>query len=159
MEAPKTPICLFLDNVRSAYNVGSIFRTADAFRLEKIYLGGYTARPPHNEILKTALGSTESVDWEGVEKRIEKLKQLSHAGYKILGIEQTDDSLDLDEFKVSKNEKYVLVFGNEAFGVEEDILALCDSKLEIPQFGTKHSLNVAVSLGVVLWHFHIGSRA
>jgi tRNA G18 (ribose-2'-O)-methylase SpoU len=149
----KQPIAVVLDNVRSMHNVGSIFRSADAFLIERIILTGITACPPHREIQKTALGATESVAWTYVEKSIDAVRELRSEGYKIIAIEQTDPVTELQEFVPDSNEKYALVFGNEVFGVAEDIVAEADLCLEIPQFGTKHSLNVAVSAGVVMWEF------
>ena len=149
--SPKNPLVLVLDNIRSLNNVGSAFRTADAFLLEKIYLCGITGKPPHREINKTALGATETVDWEYWESVPELLKQLSHQGYKIVLIEQTDTSTMLMDFRPGPDENLALVFGNEVFGVDEDLLPEADYCVEIPQFGTKHSLNVAVSIGIVVW--------
>jgi tRNA G18 (ribose-2'-O)-methylase SpoU len=150
-EVEKLPVCLVLDNVRSLHNVGSAFRTADAFRVEKIYLTGITGTPPHREIHKTALGATESVDWEYVEHPEEVIQQLKTNGYRIVVIEQTDASIPLHEFKRLKDEKICLVFGNEINGVTDAVIQHADVALEIPQSGTKHSLNVSVCVGVVLW--------
>lgn len=150
-EVEKLPVCLVLDNVRSLHNVGSAFRTADAFRVEKIYLTGITGTPPHREIHKTALGATESVDWEYAEQPESVVKQLKAEGYKIVVIEQTDASTPLHEFKRLKDEKLCLVFGNEINGVSDSVIQHADVALEIPQTGTKHSLNVSVCIGVVLW--------
>ncbi len=151
--SPKNSICLFLDSVRSLNNVGSAFRTGDAFRVEKIYLGGITGTPPHRDIHKTALGATESVAWEHISEPLEKLKQLQTEGYQVIAIEQVDESVQLHAFQAQKTEKYCLVFGNEVFGVSDDIIAMADTCVEIPQYGTKHSLNISVSLGIVLWDF------
>ncbi|KOF04135.1 RNA methyltransferase [Roseivirga seohaensis subsp. aquiponti] len=147
----KLPLVLILDNVRSMNNVGSAFRTSDAFAVEKIYLCGITAQPPHREINKTALGATESVDWEHAENTATLCKNLQQQGYKVLAVEQADNSTSLENFKIEEGQKYALVFGNEVFGVEDDVIEVADGCLEIPQFGTKHSLNISVSIGVVLW--------
>ncbi|MDX1479404.1 MAG: RNA methyltransferase [Saprospiraceae bacterium] len=145
----KRPVIVVLDNLRSGLNVGSIFRTADAFAIEKVLLTGITARPPHREIQKTAIGATESVAWEYVEDPVTALRALQEAGYEILPVEQTDQSVSLWEVDVPS--KVVLVFGNEVDGVRDEILALAEQSIEIPQYGTKHSFNVAVSAGIVLW--------
>ncbi len=147
----KTSIIIILDNIRSALNVGSAFRTADAFALEHLYLCGITAKPPHREILKTAIGASRSVDWTYFEKVEDCLKHCKEEGYKILGVEQTDESKMLQDFTVMEGEKYALVMGNEVKGVSNESLPYLDECLEIPQFGTKHSLNVSVACGVVLW--------
>ena len=149
--AGKVPLTLVLDQVRSGLNVGSIFRTADAFLLEKILLCGITAQPPHREILKTALGSTESVAWDYFPETVEAVQLLRDQGYKVLAVEQTTEKMWLQDFYHEKNTPYALVLGNEVEGVSEAVLALCDGVLEIPQFGTKHSLNVAVAAGIVVW--------
>ncbi|MEQ8243649.1 RNA methyltransferase [Fulvivirga sp.] len=153
-EADKIPVSIFLDNVRSLNNVGSAFRTSDAFLIEKIYLGGITGTPPHREIQKTALGATESVAWEHVPESLPFLKKLQTEGYKIISIEQAENSTSLLDFTPDKSEKYCLVFGNEVFGVDQEIVSASDVVIEIPQFGTKHSLNISVSLGVVIWEFY-----
>ena len=147
----KLPLVLILDNVRSGLNVGSIFRTADAFMVEKIMLCGITAQPPHREILKTALGSTDSVDWEYFAKTTEPILSLKNNGYLVLAVEQTTGKTWLQDFVPEQGKRYALVLGNEVEGVDEEALALCDGALEIPQFGTKHSLNVAVAAGIVVW--------
>ncbi|UOQ53511.1 RNA methyltransferase [Hymenobacter cellulosivorans] len=149
----KFPLTLVLDNVRSLHNVGSAFRTADAFAIEKIWLCGITGRPPQREITKTALGSTESVVWEYAPTTVEAIQQLKAAGYVVVAVEQTDGSQLLPTFQPAPEQPYALVMGNEVFGVDDDVLALCDAAVEIPQFGTKHSLNVSVAAGVVLWDF------
>lgn len=151
--AEKLPVAIMLDNIRSMNNVGSAFRTSDAFLIEKIYLGGITATPPHREINKTALGATDSVDWEHVVSPIEKLRELKKQGYKVITIEQADESTMLQDFSPAHGEKYCLVFGNEVFGVDAEIVKEADTCIEIPQYGTKHSLNISVSLGVVVWDF------
>lgn len=153
-EAEKLPVCIVLDNVRSLNNVGSAFRTSDAFLIEKIFLGGITGTPPHRDIQKTALGATESVEWEHDENTIALVKRLKSEGYKIISIEQADKSVMLNDFEPVKNEKYCLVFGNEVFGVSDELIALSDTVIEIPQHGTKHSLNISVSMGVVIWDFY-----
>lgn len=150
-EAEKIPVTLVLDNIRSLHNVGSAFRTADAFRIEKIYLTGITGTPPHREIQKTALGATESVAWEYSERTDLVIRKLKEAGYSIVIVEQTTDSLPLQTFFAEKEKKYCLVFGNEVHGVSEEAIALGDLALEIPQSGTKHSLNISVCLGIVVW--------
>jgi 23S rRNA (guanosine2251-2'-O)-methyltransferase len=152
--ADKLPVCIVLDNVRSLHNVGSAFRTADAFRVEKIYLTGITGTPPHREIHKTALGATESVAWEYVEKTEDALAQLRARDYKIVAIEQTNESKPLHQFTPVAGEKICLVFGNEVDGVSDEAIALADAALEIPQHGTKHSLNVSVCLGIVTWEMY-----
>jgi tRNA G18 (ribose-2'-O)-methylase SpoU len=152
-KADKTPVVIILDNIRSFNNVGSAFRTADAFRLEAIYLCGITARPPHREIHKTALGATESVDWQYFKDTREAVDVLKSRGYEIIGIEQVDNSVMLNQFRPESGKKYGLVFGNEVKGVDDQIIEMCDRCIEIPQKGTKHSLNITVSLGVVVWDF------
>ena len=148
---PKSPVVLVLDNVRSLHNVGAVFRTADAFALEHIYLCGVTGRPPHREITKTALGSTESVAWTHTATTLEAVQQLQATGYQIIALEQTTTSVLLPQFRPEVGRPLALVLGNEVFGVDDDVLALCDIAVEIPQLGTKHSLNVSVAAGVVLW--------
>jgi tRNA G18 (ribose-2'-O)-methylase SpoU len=149
--AKKTPITLILDNIRSLNNTGSLFRTADAFRLEKIILTGFTATPPHKDIHKTALGATESVDWEYHENITKILTQLKTGGYLIIAAEQTDASVPLQDFIPPRDRKIALIMGNEVKGISEKSLPLIDVALEIPQYGTKHSFNVAVSAGIILW--------
>lgn len=149
--ADKFPFVLVLDNIRSGLNVGSIFRTADAFALSKLLLCGITAQPPHREILKTALGSTETVDWEWRADIVEAVKELQSQGYKVYALEQTSQPIWLQEFKVEPGQPCAFILGNEVDGVEEHALALCDGAVEIPQFGTKHSLNVAVAAGILSW--------
>lgn len=147
----KTPVVLVLDNIRSMHNAGSAFRTCDAFNVERLYLCGITATPPQKEIAKTALGATESVDWEYRESVSELAKELKSEGYAIIIVEQTDNSVMLQEFDFAQYEKMALFVGNEVFGISEELLPLCDAAVEIPQFGTKHSLNVAVATGITLW--------
>lgn len=149
----KLPLVLVLDNVRSGLNVGSVFRTADAFAVEKIVLCGITAQPPHREILKTALGSTESVDWTYAETAAGAVRELKQAGYRVFAVEQTTQKTWLQDFVPAPNEKYALVLGNEVDGVSDPTLQECDGAIEIPQFGTKHSLNIAVATGIVVWEF------
>jgi tRNA G18 (ribose-2'-O)-methylase SpoU len=150
-DAEKIPVCILLDNVRSLHNVGSAFRTADAFRIEKIILTGITGTPPHREIQKTALGATESVAWEYSESTYSALQKLKADGYTIVIVEQTTDSIALQTFEAITHAKYCLVFGNEVNGVSEEAITLGDQALEIPQLGTKHSLNISVCLGIVVW--------
>jgi len=147
----KHSIIIALDDVRSMHNVGSVFRTADAFGLHKILLGGITPQPPHRDIQKAALGATESVDWSHEQDLKETLTKLKDEGWEILSVEQVHDSISLEKYSRSKNDKIILVFGNEVHGVSDDVLALSSQCIEIPQHGTKHSLNISVSVGVVLW--------
>ncbi len=147
----KTPIIVVLDNIRSLNNVGSVFRTSDAFLIEKIYLCGITATPPNKEIHKTALGATESVDWEYVENTMDLVKKLQAENVKVLSIEQAENSTMLDTFSPETDQKYAVVFGNEVKGVQQEVVSASDVCIEIPQLGTKHSLNISVSCGVVLW--------
>ncbi len=151
--SPKLNVALVLDNVRSMHNIGSAFRTADAFRVNEIFLTGISAQPPHREIHKTALGATDSVDWRYFEKTVDALGALRSRGYKIVAIEQADESVSLKDFAPLPTDKYAFVFGNEVFGVEDASVAMSDTTLEIPQFGTKHSLNISVSIGVILWDY------
>lgn len=152
-EAEKTPVVIVLDNIRSLNNIGSVFRTADAFLVEKIFLCGITAVPPHKDIRKTALGATESVAWAYFESTLQLVPRLKSEGYTVLAIEQAENAQVLHEFKSETTKKYALVFGNEVKGVDQDVINTCDGVLEIPQFGTKHSLNIAVSVGMVVWDF------
>ena len=147
----KTPLLLVLDDIRSLHNIGSVFRTADAFLIEKIFLCGITATPPNKEIHKTALGATETVAWEHHEDVLEVITKLKKDNVTTLAIEQVESAVFLQNFKVEKNKKYALVFGNEVYGVSQDAVALCDGCIEIPQLGTKHSLNISVSAGIVVW--------
>jgi len=153
-ESEKSPFLIVLDNVRSQSNVGSIFRTADAFLTKAIYLCGITAKPPHREIQKTALGATESVAWKYYSKTTDAIHDLKEDGFKIIGIEQVEGSVDLQNMQIEKGEKYALVFGHEVNGVAQDVINLCDQYIEIPQFGTKHSFNIAISVGIVLWELN-----
>ena len=147
----KNPFIIVLDNVRSLSNVGSIFRTADAFLTDAIYLCGITSCPPHREIQKTALGATESVTWKYFTTTIEAVKELKGDGYKIIAIEQAEGSTELQNLQIEKRQKYALIFGHEVNGVDQEIVNICDHCVEIPQFGTKHSFNIAISVGIVLW--------
>ncbi len=147
----KTPLTIVLDNVRSMHNVGSVFRTADAFLLEKIYLCGITASPPSMEIHKTALGAEDSVEWEYCKETMQAIEQLKAQAYEIYALEQTEESLMLPDFKAEQGKKYALVLGNEVHGVAQDVINACRQTLEIPQFGTKHSLNVSVASGIAIW--------
>jgi len=150
-KAEKTPIIIILDNIRSLNNIGSVFRTSDAFLIEKIYLCGITAQPPHNDIRKTALGSTETVDWDSAEDTMDLVEKLKAENITICSIEQAEHSTMLNDFKPHPNKKYAFVFGNEVKGVSQDVVDASDVVIEIPQFGTKHSLNISVSCGVVVW--------
>ncbi|WP_418264820.1 RNA methyltransferase [Flavobacterium faecale] len=147
----KTPLIIVLDDIRSLHNIGSVFRTSDAFLIEKIYLCGITATPPNKEIHKTALGATETVDWEHHENVLEVISNLKKKNITTLAIEQVESATFLQDFQVEKNQKYALVFGNEVFGVSQEAVVLCDGCIEIPQLGTKHSLNISVSAGIVVW--------
>ncbi|MBD3864591.1 RNA methyltransferase [Olleya marilimosa] len=149
--AEKTPIIIVLDNIRSLNNIGSVFRTSDAFLIEKIYLCGITATPPHKDIHKTALGSTDTVAWEHIENTLDLVEKLKSENVTICAIEQAENATMLDDFNVETNKKYALVFGNEVKGVDQDVVNASDVVIEIPQFGTKHSLNISVSCGVVTW--------
>jgi len=150
-DAEKSPILIVLDNIRSLNNIGSVFRTSDAFLIEKIYLCGITAQPPHNDIRKTALGSTETVDWEYAENTLDIIEKLKADKVKICAIEQAENAMMLNDFKPQPDTKYAFVFGNEVKGVTQDVVNISDTVIEIPQFGTKHSLNISVSAGVVIW--------
>nr|WP_298990573.1 RNA methyltransferase [uncultured Polaribacter sp.] len=150
-QTKKTPIIVVLDNIRSLNNVGSVFRTSDAFLIEKIYLCGITATPPNKEIHKTALGATESVDWEYVEDTLELVNKLKLENIKVLAIEQAENSTKLNTFYPKENQKYAVIMGNEVKGVQQDVVNASDLCIEIPQLGTKHSLNISVTTGIVLW--------
>ncbi len=149
--AKKTDIVIVLDNVRSLNNVGSVFRTADAFLLEAVFLCGITGQPPHREIQKTALGATETVAWKHFPKTTDAITELKSKGYRIYAIEQAEGAIMLDKFEHASGEKIALVFGSEVGGVSEEVMAICDAAIEIPQSGTKHSLNIAVSVGILVW--------
>lgn len=147
----KTPVIAVLENIRSSYNVGSVFRTSDAFLLEGIYLTGYTGTPPHKEIRKTALGAEDSVDWKHFPSAIEAIADLRSKGYKVYAVEQVANSWSLEKINFDAEEKIAVIFGNEVSGVEQETILLCDGCIEIPQLGMKHSLNIATAAGVVLW--------
>ncbi len=149
--ATKTPIIIILDDIRSLHNIGSVFRTADSFLIEKIYLCGITAIPPNKEIHKTALGATETVTWEYAENVLEVIENLKKENVQVFAIEQVENAIYLNDFEVKKNQKYALIFGNEVFGVSQNAIEICNGTIEIPQLGTKHSLNIAVSAGIVVW--------
>ena len=150
-EADKLPIVIVLDNIRSQHNIGSVFRTSDAFKIESIHLCGITATPPNREIHKTALGATETVKWHYFENTLLSIDYLRNNNYLIFAVEQADDSVSLDSFEINTEEKIALVFGNEVDGVSDEIMHKVDGCIEIPQFGTKHSLNISVSAGIVIW--------
>ena len=150
-EVEKIPLILVLDNVRSLNNIGSLFRTADAFRLEGLFLCGITATPPHREIHKTALGATESVHWEYREKTIDAIEELKKNGYHIYSVEQAEGAIMLNQVQLSAQQKYALVFGHEIRGVDQQVVDMSDQCIEIPQYGTKHSLNISVAAGIVIW--------
>jgi len=147
----KTPLIVVLDNIRSLNNIGSIFRTSDAFLIEKIYLCGITAKPPHKDIQKTALGSTESVSWEYYDTTLEIANKLQEQGIELLSIEQAENATMLQDFIPNKHTTYAIIFGNEVKGVQQEIVSMSNHVIEIPQYGTKHSLNISVSCGVVIW--------
>jgi len=149
----KLPVAVVLDNVRSMHNIGSIFRTSDGFAVEQVCLCGITAQPPHREIEKTALGATQSVNWAYFDTPVQAVEKLRADGYKIIAIEQAENSTMLNTFTPAPNEKYALIFGNEVNGVSDEVMQLIDTCIEIPQFGTKHSFNIVVSAGIVLWDF------
>ncbi|KIO77799.1 RNA methyltransferase [Pedobacter lusitanus] len=157
-EQDKLPVVVILDNVRSMNNVGSAFRTADGFAIEKIILCGITAQPPHREIEKTAIGATQSVAWVHYDETLDAIKELRKDGYEIIAIEQAVDSIMLNTFKPEQDKKYALIFGNEVNGVSEEVMAEIDKCIEIPQFGTKHSFNIVISAGIVLWDFYAKLR-
>lgn len=150
-KAQKTPITIILDDIRSLHNIGSVFRTADAFLVEKIVLCGITATPPNKEIHKTALGATETVAWEHYDNVLEVIENLKKEGVTVLAIEQVEKAVFLQNFKIENDKKYALVFGNEVYGVSQEAVAICNGCIEIPQLGTKHSLNISVSAGIVIW--------
>jgi len=152
-ETEKFPYVLILDDIRSLNNVGSVFRTADAFKADKVYLCGITGTPPHRDIQKTALGADETVTWEHVSDVLELVKSLQEQGYTVAAVEQVEGSVSLLDFQPEPNQKYAFVFGNEVFGVNEEVVKQANFCLEIPQYGTKHSLNIAVTNGVVCWDF------
>ena len=150
-QSEKIPVIAVLENVRSAYNVGSVFRTADAFLIEGIYICGYTAKPPHKEIRKTALGADETVDWKPFSNAQQAIETLKQQGYLVYAVEQTEKSITLQSFESKASGKIAVIFGNEVTGVEQSTIQLCHGTLEIPQLGMKHSLNISVAAGIVLW--------
>lgn len=152
-EADKSPLVVVLDNVRSLHNIGSVFRTADAFRLQSLYLCGITACPPHPEMHKTALGAEDSVEWHYVENTLQAVENLQSEGYEVWAIEQVHHSQMLHEWQPVAGKKYAVVLGNEVKGVQQEVIDRCNGCIEIPQFGTKHSLNVSVTAGIVIWDF------
>ena len=149
----KIPVVVVLDNIRSRMNVGSVFRTCDAFKFQKLYLTGITAQPPHKEILKTAIGASESVEWAYMSDVKEAINHLKSDGFTIVGVEQTNQSIELQAYSVHKDLKYAIVLGNEVEGISDEIIQDIDIAIAIPQYGTKHSLNVSVCGGIVMWHF------
>ena len=150
-ESEKKPVVIVLENIRSMHNVGSVFRSADAFLIQSIFLCGYTPCPPHRDIHKTALGATETVDWKYFPTAVEAVQLLKERGYRVFAVEQVENSLPLQEFSAQQASPLAVVFGNEVSGVGENLLALCDGSVEIPQWGMKHSLNISVAAGIVLW--------
>jgi len=150
-KATKLPVVIVLDNVRSAYNVGSVFRIADAFLIEKIYLCGITGIPPHKEISKTALGAEDHVSWQYAASTLEAVKGMKQSGYIVVAAEHTNQSIHLNKFIFDSKKKYCIIFGHEVTGVQDDVLSECDAVIEIPQFGVKNSLNISVSVGIVIW--------
>ena len=154
-QAPKTPLIIVLDNVRSLNNIGSVFRTADAFLVEKIYLCGITATPPHRDIQKTALGATDSVTWEYAENTLDVVQKLKDEGVQVASVEQTEDAVVLQQVQPNASKKMAVIFGHEIKGVSQDVVSASDMVIEIPQHGTKHSLNISVSAGVVIWDLFV----
>jgi tRNA G18 (ribose-2'-O)-methylase SpoU len=150
-QSKKIPLVVVLDNVRSQHNVGSVFRTSDAFLVEAVYLCGITATPPHAEIHKTALGAEDSVEWKYFGSTLDAIRELKDQAYHIAAVEQAENSISLEKLQLEKGQKYVLVLGNEVKGIDQEVMNQCDSCIEIPQFGTKHSLNVSVTAGIVIW--------
>jgi len=152
-ESDKMPLVVVLDDVRSMYNVGSVFRTSDAFRVEAIYLCGITSVPPHAEIHKTALGAEDSVEWTYFKNTVDAVSELKAKGYEVLAVEQVENSMKLQDFKAEHGKKYAVVMGNEVKGVKQEVVDICHNTLEIPQYGTKHSMNVSVTTGIIIWKF------
>ena len=152
-QATKLPLIVVLDDVRSMHNVGSVFRTGDAFRIEAVYLCGITSTPPSAEIHKTALGAEDSVEWKSFNSAVDAIKELKEAGYNIYSVEQAHGSTMLQDFKPAFDKKYAVILGNEVKGVHQEVIDASDGCLEIPQFGTKHSMNVSVTAGIIIWHF------
>ena len=151
IDAKKFPVTVILENIRSAYNVGSVFRTADSFLIESIIITGYTATPPHKEIKKTALGAEDSVQWKYIKETPEAISNLREQNYQVFAVEQASESISLEQINFPADQKIAFIFGNEVSGVDETTIALCDGCIEIPQFGVKHSLNISVAAGIVLW--------
>jgi len=151
----KTPLIIILDNIRSLNNIGSVFRTADAFLVKKIYLCGITAQPPHKDIQKTALGATDSVEWEYAENTLDVVSKLKSEGVFVVSIEQAELAVNLNDFSIQKEMTYAVIFGNEVKGVQQKVVSASNAVIEIPQFGTKHSLNISVSVGVVVWDLFV----
>lgn len=154
-QAEKIPVVIILDNIRSQNNVGSVFRTSDAFRIEKIYLCGITSTPENREVHKTALGAEDTVDWEYARDTLSVVERLRTEGYRIFSVEQAENTTSLEHFHIDRNQKYALVFGNEVKGVQQEVIDASDGCIEIPQFGTKHSLNISVTAGIVLWQLMV----
>ncbi|MCW3072358.1 MAG: TrmH family tRNA/rRNA methyltransferase [Bacteroidetes bacterium] len=154
-QSSKTPIVIVLDNVRSLNNVGSVFRTADAFLIEAVYLCGITGQPPHKEIQKTALGATESVSWKYLDNTLEAVNELKDDGYLVYAIEQAESAIMLNNFMPARKQKIAIIFGNEVKGVQQEVIDASTDVIEIPQVGTKHSLNIAVSVGIVMWDLYL----
>ncbi len=154
-QAGKTPVVVILDNIRSQNNVGSVFRTSDAFRIEKIYLCGITSTPENREVHKTALGAEDAVNWEYAKDTLAVIARLKSEGYQVFAIEQAENTTSLENFRIDPNRKYALIFGNEVKGVQQEAIDASDGCIEIPQFGTKHSLNISVTVGIVLWQLTI----
>jgi len=157
-EAKKFPLVVILDNIRSMHNIGAVFRTGDAFRIEKLYLCGITATPPDKEITKTAIGATESVDWEYNKSTLEVVEKLKTEGYKTYALEQCENAEQLDTFQPDQD-KIAVIFGNEVKGVQQDVVDACEGAIEIPQYGTKHSLNISVSAGILIWDLFLKQNA
>lgn len=155
---PKLPITIVLDNIRSAHNVGSVFRTSDAYLIERIMLCGITATPPHKEITKTAIGATDSVKWQKFDNVSDCITELKAKGYEIIGVEQTDKSIFLQNYQIEPNKRYALILGNEVNGISNEIVEHLDAAIELPQFGTKHSLNVSVCAGILIYEFWKGLK-
>ncbi len=159
VEAEKTPIVIVLDNVRSANNVGSVFRTSDAYRIERIYLCGITACPPNKDIHKTALGAEDTVAWQYAAQTEDAVAELRSAGYRIFSVEQAENSTDLRDFSLEAGARYAFVFGNEVKGVSQNVIGMSDGVIELPQYGTKHSLNISVTAGIVIWDIFIKTQS
>ena len=154
IDSEKIPLIIVLDNIRSLNNIGSVFRTADAFLIKKIYLCGITATPPHKDIQKTALGATESVAWEYIDNTLDLISKLQSEGVIVASVEQAEESIPLNDFAIQSKTTYAVVFGNEVKGVSQEVVSASNVVIEIPQYGTKHSLNISVSVGIILWDLH-----